>query len=410
MRVPASMKGCALKMLFKQFNKRPTVSKVSRLINHSSHRQKKYISLMVVPSYSTGKTRTLRVPRVFLHSIIAGMLVITAVVTGFYLRSNYFQRMAQDLDMTLVETETRYNEFRAHAEQVQDDLIEVAAQIYEELNETEHRAQSALDEKAQQHQTELEIILDQIDIIEQQIREFDEDLQAIIGGLSNRGRVIPPVAALVEQLEASQANLRQQSLIHNPPIEEVAAYGIVALGGNASAYVPVDHSSVQEHLQLLVDELAVQRLLMECLEHHRGLMDRYLRNFPTLWPVSGRISSGFGWRRNPFGGRNSEWHSGVDIPARTGTAIRAAGGGVVVFSGWRNGYGNTIIIDHGSGIRTLYAHNSRNLAAVGQQVARGDTIAHVGTTGRTTGAHLHYEVKVNGVAVDPLPFMKEHHS
>jgi len=393
-----------------QDNTRPAVKKVSQLINNSSHKQKKYISLMVVPSYSTGKTRTLRVPRALFHGVIASMLVISAILTGFYLRSNYFQRIAQDLDMSLTQTENRYYQFRAYAEQVQDGLIGAAAQIYEELNETEYRAQSALDEKAQHHQTELEVILDQIEELERQIREFDEDLQTIIDGLSARGDIIPPVAALVAQLKTSQATLRESSLIHNPPANDTeAGVGFLAMGMvGAVNYIPVTHCTVQEHLQVLINELNVQRKLMDCLESYRVLMDVYLRNFPTLWPVSGAISSYFGWRGNPFGGRGSEWHSGVDIPARTGTPIRAAGGGTVAFSGWRNGYGNTIILDHGGGKTTLYAHNSRNLVAVGQYVARGDIIAHVGSTGRTTGAHVHFEVLVNDVAVNPVPFMREH--
>jgi len=397
---------------FMKNNTRPTVKKVSQLIDNSSHKQKKYISLMVVPSYSTGKTRTLRVPRSLFHGVVACMLVISAVMAGFYLRANHFQRMANDLDISLTQTENRYYDFRAYAEQVQDGLVEVAAQIYEELNETEYRAQSALNEKAEQHQTELEIILDQIEEIERQIREFDEDLQTIIDGLSARGEIIPPVAALVTQLEASQAVLRESSLIHNPPEHDLSANsgaGFLAMGG-AVNNAPVAHYTVQEHLQILINELNVQRKLMECLESHRALMDAYLRNFPTLWPVHGTISSYFGWRGNPFGGRSSEWHSGVDIPARTGTPIRAAGGGTVVFSGWTNGYGNTIIIDHGGDITTLYAHNSLNLVAVGQDIARGDVIAYVGSTGRTTGAHVHFEVSINDVAVNPVPFMQEYYS
>ena len=400
-------------MFFKGFlknNTRPTVKKVSQLIDNRSHKQKKYISLMVVPSYSTGKTRTLRVPRSLFHGVAACLLVISAVMAGFYLRSNYFQRMANDLDTSLAQTENRYYEFRAYAEQVHDDLVEVAAQIYEELNETEYRAQSALNEKAEQHQTELEVILDQIEEIERQIREFDENIQAIIGGLSVRGEIIPPVAELVDQLKTSQTTLRESSLIHNPAVNNVAtSVGFLSMSSVVS-YVPVTHYTVQDHLQILVNELNVQRKLMECLESHKALMDVYLRNFPTLWPVRGTISSGFGWRGNPFGGSGGEFHSGIDIPARTGTPIRAAGGGTIIFQGWINGYGNTIIIDHSGGITTLYAHNSRNLVAVGQNVARGDVIAYVGSTGRTTASHLHFEVLINDVAVNPIPFMQEYYA
>lgn len=110
-----------------------------------------------------------------------------------------------------------------------------------------------------------------------------------------------------------------------------------------------------------------------------------------------------------MGGSGGEHHGGVDIPAPTGTPIRAAGGGTIIYAGWRNGYGNTVKIDHGHGIVTLYAHNTRNNVHVGQRVERGDIIAYVGSTGRSTGPHLHYEVQINGVARNPVPFLLEHH-
>ncbi|MCL2286481.1 MAG: peptidoglycan DD-metalloendopeptidase family protein [Firmicutes bacterium] len=375
----------------------------------NTNKKQKYISLMVVPSHNPQKTRTLRVPRALFHAVIICMLIVSAIVLGFYFRSSHFQRTAQDLQMSLGETEARYNQFRVYAERVQDSLVEVALQIYDELNETESRAQSALNEQAQRHQTELESILNHIEEIERQIREFDEARQVIIDGLSTRADVIPPVAALMAELIESQAILRELSLIHNPPENErVSSVGFIAMGGGAVEYVPTTHCKVMENLQLLLDELYVQRMLMDCLKSYRARMDVYLRNFPTLWPVKGTISSGFGWRADPFGGGGRERHTGVDIPAPTGTNIRAAGGGKVTFSGWSNGYGQTIIIYHGNGISTLYAHNSRNLVSVGQYVERGDVIAHVGSTGRTTGSHLHYEVKINGIHVDPVSFMLEH--
>ena len=389
-------------------NTRPTVTSVSKLIDKKSHKQKKYISLMVVPSYSTGKTRTLRVPRALFHGIIASMLIVSAVVTGVNLRANYFQRMAQDLDQSLVATENRYYQFRAYAEQVQDDLLETASQIYAELSDSEHRAQSALNEQATIHQSELESILEQIENIERIIRELDEDRLSAIEGLGSRAEVIPPIASLFAELEASQEALLALSHIHNPPpVVEPVGVGLMALG--TASMAPTTHDTVHEYLALLANELDVQRKLMDSLEHYRGLMNGYLLNFPTLWPVAGQVSSGFGWRSNPFGG-GGQHHRGIDIRAPRGTNIHATGGGTVIFDGWSSGYGNTIIIDHGNGIHTLYAHNSRNLVYVGQRVERGDIIGLVGATGLATGPHVHYEVQVNGVAVDPWPFMREHFS
>ncbi len=119
-----------------------------------------------------------------------------------------------------------------------------------------------------------------------------------------------------------------------------------------------------------------------------------------LWPLApgvGTISSPFGWRRGRM-------HGGVDIATRTGTAIRAADSGVVAFSGWQGWFGNLVIIDHGNGYETYYAHNSRNMVSQGQRVARGQTIALIGSTGNSTGPHVHFEIRYNGKRLDPLRF------
>ena len=124
------------------------------------------------------------------------------------------------------------------------------------------------------------------------------------------------------------------------------------------------------------------------------------------WPVPGhyRVSSGYGNRSHPIR-RTPEFHTGVDIPAPNGTNIVAAESGVVIISGWRGGFGHTIVIDHGNGISTLYGHNSRNLVTEGQYVERGDVIGRVGSTGVSTGPHLHFEVRHNGRHVNPNSYL-----
>ena len=123
------------------------------------------------------------------------------------------------------------------------------------------------------------------------------------------------------------------------------------------------------------------------------------------WPLEGNwsITSRFGWRNDPFTGVR-RFHDGIDIGAPNGTPILAMADGVVAFSGWAGGYGNFILIDHGSGYRTAYAHNSRNAVVVGQTVVQGQVIGYVGTTGSSTGYHLHFEIIRNGVPVDPLGY------
>ncbi|MGQ9657024.1 MAG: murein hydrolase activator EnvC family protein [Fimbriimonadales bacterium] len=120
-------------------------------------------------------------------------------------------------------------------------------------------------------------------------------------------------------------------------------------------------------------------------------------------PVEGQLTSGFGMRVHPIF-KVRKMHTGIDIAAPAGTPIRAADGGVVVEAGYIRGYGYTVIIDHGGGVATLYAHSSALLVAAGQEVTRGQIIARVGSTGYSTGPHLHFEVRVNGEPVNPLSY------
>ena len=126
---------------------------------------------------------------------------------------------------------------------------------------------------------------------------------------------------------------------------------------------------------------------------------------PSIWPVAGELTDGFGVRRNPFGRASSEFHAGQDISAAKGTRVFAAAAGTVIFAGRQRGYGNLVIIDHGDGLTTRYGHLSRIGVAAGRAVSRSEGIGRVGSTGRSTGPHLHYEVRVTGRPVDPLRYL-----
>jgi len=124
-------------------------------------------------------------------------------------------------------------------------------------------------------------------------------------------------------------------------------------------------------------------------------------NHRFSWPVNGPITSPFGYRNDPVLGGN-RLHAGVDIGASSGTPIKAAGDGVVIMAGWNGGYGNFTLIDHGGGLATGYGHQSSIGVRVGQHVSTGEVIGNVGSTGASTGPHLHWEVRVNGTPVDPM--------
>ena len=127
---------------------------------------------------------------------------------------------------------------------------------------------------------------------------------------------------------------------------------------------------------------------------------------PSIWPVEGRIWGPFGKRMDPFSGEGTEFHPGVDISAAPGTPVHATADGFVISSGWNGGYGRLVVINHGGGIQTYYAHLSRISVQIGEEVRRGETVGTVGSTGRATAPHLHYEVRDGGTPVNPYPYMK----
>jgi len=133
----------------------------------------------------------------------------------------------------------------------------------------------------------------------------------------------------------------------------------------------------------------------------------YLGTGQFCWPAPSytRISSPYGWRNHPIY-KTQKFHSGVDLAAPGGSNILAADGGKVISAGWNGGYGNCVVVDHGGGISTLYAHASRLCVSKGDVVTRGQVIAKVGTTGNSTGNHLHFEVLINGKTTDPMAYIK----
>lgn len=176
-----------------------------------------------------------------------------------------------------------------------------------------------------------------------------------------------------------------------------------------------DSSSVDKFVELseLVEELDTLARVIEDREIKLGVMEELIMNrelqkevYPSGQPVKGGyISSEYGERLDPFTGSRT-FHDGVDIAGRPGTKVAAVGSGIVIFSGEKQGYGKVVKIHHGNGFITLYAHNQRLTVQVGDYVSKGQQIATVGSTGRSTGPHLHFEVQLNGATVDPRTYLQ----
>ncbi|HSI57953.1 MAG TPA: M23 family metallopeptidase [Ideonella sp.] len=177
--------------------------------------------------------------------------------------------------------------------------------------------------------------------------------------------------------------------------------------GAGGPFVPLDHPSLEQlNLALTgLEHLAEQHGDLFTLAESR-LFETRLRSLmvPNSKPVDVAIGSGFGFRSDPFTGR-AALHTGLDFPADPGTQILAAAGGVVVSTDFHPQYGNLVEVDHGNGLTTRYAHTSRILVKAGDLVKRGQPVALVGTSGRSTGPHLHFEVLVDGVQQDPEKFL-----
>ncbi|MDB5073781.1 MAG: metalloendopeptidase-like rane protein [Candidatus Eremiobacteraeota bacterium] len=173
-----------------------------------------------------------------------------------------------------------------------------------------------------------------------------------------------------------------------------------------------DFAAVQERLRTLArasaatreDAQRLQRVAMRVLNLRRAASmarERMIASIPSLNPVGGGIAASFGWRTNPW----PEFHKGIDLEANYGDMVRAAAAGTVASAGWDGGFGNKVDIDHGNGYHTWYAHLSRIAVTAGQRVTKGAPIAYVGSTGESTGPHLHYQVMYAGNPVDPQPFL-----
>ena len=211
----------------------------------------------------------------------------------------------------------------------------------------------------------------------------------------------------LDSLRRAEDGLR--AIVGAPPAaaDETVQEGMVApTGGEQHTPTTADLS---EALEMIEERLSTRRssidLLAETMRREfpgaaSYASDSAPHTTPSIWPAAGFVSSPYGLRFN-----GTEFHQGIDIAADMGAPIVATADGVVTAAGWNGGYGNMVDVDHGGGIVTRYGHASALAVTVGQQVRRGEVIAYVGSTGRSTGPHVHYEVRVDGQPVNPAGYL-----
>ncbi len=243
-------------------------------------------------------------------------------------------------------------------------------------------------------------LLDELEYFET-IGRQDQAITAQISRLRGEMKVAREQTRLTKTEVAQETNV-----LARKTAEQVAARATLVAQQNALAAAKANRESVltgvrasradaQEDLEDLQAESAA--LAAQIRGSTGGSSGDGSSSSGFIWPVNGVVTSGFGWRWGRM-------HEGIDIAAPTGTSIRAAAAGTVIFAGWMGGYGNLTIIDHGNGLATAYGHQSA-IYVGGGSVSQGTVIGAVGSTGNSTGPHLHFEVRVNGTAVDPMGYL-----
>jgi murein DD-endopeptidase MepM/ murein hydrolase activator NlpD len=211
-------------------------------------------------------------------------------------------------------------------------------------------------------------------------------LQSAVSELGERSKLDPASAKAIEQLPA----VVKSRAMGGAPAQAIGA----AMAPLASAGSENTFGVLRDLLGLLEDRLETVRLGVERREALAAAT-------PSIWPVTGWLSSAYGSRRDPFTGA-PDFHAGLDIAADKGEAVKATANGTVESAGYAGNYGNLVVVAHGFGMTTRYGHLARATVFPGQQVRRGDTIGFVGSTGRSTSSHLHYEVWWNNRLINPL--------
>lgn len=235
-------------------------------------------------------------------------------------------------------------------------------------------------------------------------RVFDSDRQ-VLARLKTATEQIGQQRNAVETQKNQIAILTQQKLAQRSQQQQREAYQHQTI-----ARLRTDKMALEAAMAILSQDSAnLTELIRQRVQAERGYQVGpgnvvIIGSGQVSFPVNAPISSEFGYRMHPILGYK-RFHSGIDFAADYGEVIRAAAPGHVIFAGWYGGYGNTVIVDHGNGVTTLYAHSEGLYVQEGQVVQRGEPVALVGSTGLSTGPHLHFELRSNGEPVDPLPYM-----
>lgn len=305
--------------------------------------RKRYYILFVARD-EDGRIRKIPLPLTYAYGFVAAALIGAFTIVGL---AGSYTRM-------LLKTEG-YNQMRADREKLRND--------YQQMAQIAHDR----------------------DVQVASLGALANEVTALYGLRQNRIQARAAAAASAAAAAPTPATLAQ---IDNPSQQQIK-------------------SSLDQFYALRAEALSgrVQRALQGGLSSSFGGDWTLLADAPSIWPIEGRVASSFGEREDPFNGEGA-FHAGIDIDAPYGTPVRASADGDVVEAAMGNGYGREIVLDHGHNVSTIYGHLSAFAVITGQHVTRGQVIGYVGQSGRATGPHLHYEVRVHNVPVNPHKYLR----
>lgn len=309
--------------------------------------KRKYISIMLIPHYPS-RTKAIKVSSLYKKLALVALLLVSIVITsGLYVRNTIKEnaKLKQDIDA-----------------------------LYE------------------MNLTQKDMLLMQSDIVDSK----SQNISALQNEVAKRDEYIN------NQINEVMEKYRQISDMY---VENRINISLISRSGDRSE--DEFANDVKELKDLLLDLSTISTaddIQVFNLSESTDKLESYLSSIPTFWPAKGSIASPFGNRIDPFDKKIS-FHKGIDISAPYNAPIYASGDGEVIFSDYNGTYGKCVMIDHGQGVVSVYAHASTIKVSLEKQVKQGDLIALVGSTGRSTGAHLHFEIRLNNNPVNPIEFL-----
>lgn len=340
---------------------------------------------------------------------------LSSQINGYETQVAALRAEERDAEIRLEAKQDELDQAEAEVERAHKELKILAKRLKRSLEILKERL-VAIYQSGETDYTELVLASkDYGDLIERteyldQIQNHDETIVGRVRGLRDEQKaIVIRLKKAKETIESSRDEIaaEEQNLATARAAVESQQNELKAARGERSAALDQIESQVG-HLEEIESDL--QAKIQEQIAAASGytVLPAGPMSSPSaaglIWPVSGTVTSGFGGRYSP-GGVGSTYHEGIDVAVPEGTPIRAAASGTVIMASYNGGYGNYTCVDHGSGLSTCYAHQSSFSASSGQSVDQGQVIGYSGNTGASTGPHLHFEVRINGSAVDPMGYL-----